>query len=242
MTSEHDVGAGDGRTEGHEGRADAVCPWRSLGPGRGAPRTVEALADACAGGPEVRAAVAAGLGAVEASMKRSFPHNLYGDLDFLATVLARDAEAFGPSAAGATAARIAALHDAFGNAATLQFRYVHDFLYGFDWARWVAGDPMARADVGPFDEAFLTYVERRAGELRDLVVQDDAKYGRLAKGIDRNPFGFARDPRSEARLLESLAERGWIPVEAWRADASPRWDRPYAEERRRRACALGLTR
>jgi hypothetical protein len=191
---------------------------------------------------ELRLAVARGLCEIAGAIARSFPNNLFADLEVLVGVLERGGAHHGGAWVGETAARIAELHDAFGCETTIRFRYVHDFLYGFDWARWVRSDPGARAGIGPFDEGFLRHAQRRAGELEALIACDDTKYPRIPRGVDRNPFPFHRDPPAEERLLGDLAARGWIPVEAWRRDPQPDWRRDFVSERERTAASLGLLR
>ena len=108
-------------------------------------------------------------------------------------------------------------------------------MYGYDWAKWVARDPARRDWVGPFDQEFLRYSRRRAGELFELIQRDDTRYPRLHDGGFRNPFGFSRQPAAETALFEDLAHDRLIPVEAWRIGAEPSWDRPFADLRLKRA-------
>jgi len=165
----------------------------------------------------------------------SFPANLFCDLDGMTQHLLTR-----PSAERAPLGRrIAHLHQTFG-AEPIRFRYVHDFLYGFDWARWVAREPQLRASVGPYDEAFLSYLEQRSGELVALIENDDRKYPQLRTEGHRNPFPFSREPDAEARLHRSLAQKGLIPVAAWSLDARAVWDQPFARLREQEAVALGL--
>lgn len=222
--------------------ADAriAARWRSLAPGREHPRSLVELAPDPALPRDVRLAVARALASIARAVERHFPHNLFCDLDLVAAELARGGARAGAAWVDRTSVDIEELHAVFGCETSIHFRYVHDFLYGFDWARWVRRDEATRAGIGPFDPRFLAHARRRGGELVELIAGEDAKYHRLAPGEDRNPFGFARDPRSEALLLRDLAARGWIPVEAWRADAQPCWDRDASAERERRARELGL--
>ena len=216
--------------------------WRSLQPGRTDARPLSELVPDRALEPRVRVAVARGIARIAEAVHRNFPSNLFGDLDVVLARLERGGAESGASWVERAAGAIVDLHDVFGRHTTIQFRYVHDFLYGFDWARWVRREPASRASVGPFDEAFLSYVRQRGSELLALIAEDDAKYHRIPRGTDRNPFAFQRDPESEAALLHDLAACGWVPVEAWRRDAVPRWDRDYVAARETRARELGLAR
>lgn len=212
--------------------------WLSLSPERTHARKLVELVPSASLRADVRSAVARGLVAIGLAVRRNFPDNLFCDLDLVLEALERGGAANGPSWVAETCAAFESLHDIFGQHTTIRFRYVHDFLYGFDWARWVAHDRVAHACVGPFDPVFLAHVRKRGGEIIELIAQNDAKYPRLMPGEHRNPFPFARDPSSEAKLLRDLAMRGWIPVEAWRRGATPVWDRQYAAERERRAREL----
>jgi hypothetical protein len=178
--------------------------------------------------------VAAGLRCIDAAIQRHFPENLFDDLDLVATSLAAHPRPL------AHAERIAAVHALFGRETPLCFRYAHDFLYGFDWARWVARDPSTRAHVGPYDDAFLAYSAQRAAELTRLVADADPKYGPLELGAHRNPFPFRRDLEAERELHRALAAAGEIPVPGWDTHATPVWDRPFTAIREARAQALGL--
>ena len=53
-------------------------------------------------------------------------------------------------------------------------------------------------------------------------------------------FGFSREPEDELRLFRDLAARGLLPVEAWRLETAPTWDRPFTDLRAERARVLGL--
>ena len=67
--------------------------------------------------------------------------------------------------------RVVAVCRGFGNKSELRFRYAHDFLYGYDWARWVVRQPERRAAIGPFDLAFFDYLEGRLRTLVELIAE-----------------------------------------------------------------------
>lgn len=221
-------------------------PWRTLAPDRTHARPLLAIGRALLEGEASAAAeaFAEGLVGIVVAMRRAFPHNIFGDLDHLAASLWRGAAAapVGPVAyLRKQCPRVAALQDLFGQATAIRFRYVHDFLYGFDWAKWVAGDPATRACVGPFAPELLAHMERRGHELLALIAAGgDRRYPPLPDERPRNAFGFSREPADELCLHRHLAREGLLPVEAWRIDASPRWDRPFQRLRREHAARLGL--
>jgi hypothetical protein len=216
-------------------------PGRSLAPGGGRSRSVEEVV-AHIGAEEASAPVTAALREITAASRAAFPENIFWDLEFVAASLVRSARAEGAAVIEELAGRIAGLQALYGQSTTIRFRYVHDFLYGFDWAKWVQREPGERALVGPFERAFLVYQEQRARELCELIDADDERYPSLPEGQVRNPFPFSREPDDEALLLRDMAGKRMIPVEAWDPGAAPVWDRPYAELRVERAQALGIMR
>ena len=185
-----------------------------------------------------RDALTEGMTSILGSLVEHFPETLFWDLDALGAALLGGAPS--PSRLGARCRAIVAVQAAYGRHTVLRFRYVHDFTYGFDWAKWVGRCPQERSLCGPFDEPFIDYLAQRGQELVALVAADDTTYPKLPDGRPRNPFAFAREPDDEARLLEDLASRGQLPVAAWETAPRPRWDAPFARWREERARALGI--
>jgi hypothetical protein len=193
--------------------------------------------------PALAEAFASGLHQVVSAVLDGFPGNLLWDFDHLgAQMLAQARRASDPARAlSQIASDVAALQTRFGVGTPINFRYAHDFVYGFDWAKWVAKAPAERASVGPFDPGFLGHMRRRGDELLELIDHgDDPKYPPLSSNRPRNPFKFSREPAAEITLHRTLAARGWLPIEAWRVDATPRWGQPFAELRRAAAVELEL--
>jgi hypothetical protein len=192
--------------------------------------------------PATVMALARGLADIHTAQARSFPDNLFADCDYMAASLIRRARVAPDPAGhlGEACAQIARLQRLYGCGTTICFRYVHDFVYGYDWAKWVAREPDTRAAVLPYDREFLAHMEERAHELLALIRSDDAVYPTLPKGQERNAFPFSREPADEAALHRALVQRGELPVAAWDADARPAWDRPYAALRVAQAERLGL--
>ncbi len=214
----------------------------SLDPARAhAPRPVELAARVLADSHEdarIRA-FCQGLGEVVCTLAEDFPDNVFWDLDYLARCLW---EAGTPREMDGFTRRVVRLCRGFGNKSELRFRYAHDFLFGYDWARWVMRQPEERAGIGPFDPVFFDYLDARRGELLGLISHNDAKYGPLQHEAFRNPFGFSREPAEERHLHEVLAREDLIPVKAWRLDGARRWDLPFADLRTETARRLGLSR
>lgn len=168
------------------------------------------------------------------SAVENFPDNLYWDFDFLVGTMTgrvRDVGADPALFLESFGDRMTRLLTLFGIRSSICFRYLHDFLYGFDWAKWVQKAPAARAQVGPFDLAFLDQLEHRGHELLRLIATDDAKYHALPDGAYRNPFPFSREPEQEAWLLARLEAHDLIPVAMWDPHARPTWNKPFHRRR-----------
>jgi hypothetical protein len=182
----------------------------------------------------------------------AFPGNLFWDLDLIAVAIVEQARPLAPMAAiqqiSQQFARMAELQRLYGRSTAINFAYVHDFVYGYDWAKWVAREPSVQTDVPePFAPRFLAYMRTRAHELLELIAADDAKYPALDDDQARNPFPFSREPADEIRLHRELARRDLIPVPTWSGDAvsldwSARWQVPFQERRIEVARELGLLR
>ena len=171
------------------------------------------------------------------AMLQAFPGNLFWDLEALVASQIRRGRSGGDVQTNLES--IALLQRRFGQQGPIRFRYVHDFLYGFDWAKWVAKDPGERKMIGPFDPPFVAHMHRRAGEIVDAIDRGtDAKYARLQEGESRNPFGFSREPSEEIALHQALAREGNLPLEAWRLDAVPRFGDDFALKRENMAHRL----
>ena len=231
---------------------------RTLAPQRARARTLTELLAALAAGegqgkgqgrgpegppaPALIEVIAVGVATIAAAQLRAFPTNLFWDFDFMAATILEEARgaADPESVARARTEQIAGLQHLYGRETAIHFTYVHDFVYGYDWVKWIAREPPERRLHGPYSAVFLDYMHRRGHELLTLIDADDRKYGSLADDRPRNPFPFSREPAAELRLHRELARRGEIPVEAWRVDAAPRWNRRYAAIRAERARVLGL--
>ena len=184
-----------------------------------------------------------GLVETYAAMLTAFPANLLWDLEALAVSVWRQgaADPARPTVVRHLWGRVAALQHLFGVHGPIRFRYIHDFIYGYDWARWVAEEPDTRAGIGPYDAAFVERMHHRGAELLELIDAGDAKYGPLHGDDPRNPFGFSREPEDELALHRHLAAAGDVPVRAWSVDAVPDWTRDYGKLRDDAAEALRIS-
>ncbi|NRA31948.1 MAG: hypothetical protein HRU17_01285 [Polyangiaceae bacterium] len=168
--------------------------------------------------------VGAALADIALSIVRSFPGNLFWDFDWCAQTLTQ-IEWEGSAALNRTVSAVTELQELFGPRTAIRFAYAHDFIYGFDWAKWCWADRAAREYCGPLSEPFLEAMRRRALEIQTLIVEEDRVYPSV-KG-PRNAFGFARDVASERRLHRALVQACGIPLRAWEQGATPEIDRNY---------------
>lgn len=217
--------------------SQAPSPARSLAPDREyvtpPARLCETVLDG-ASESRLAATFAQGMTTIARAVAEHFPDNVYCDVDFLAATLVARFRGQPAAEARMTAHcdRIAELIALYGCHSAIRFRYMHDFLYGFDWARWVRKDPINRAATGPFDPLFLQYLYQRGAELLALIEDGDAEYPPLAPGQWRNPFDFSREPAAEARLHRQLAAEKLLPLAAWDIRARPIFDRDFYRLRR----------
>lgn len=177
------------------------------------------------------------------SQLQNFPENIFWDFDFLVSSMFRQAlladegaitflKIFGE--------KMGSLIEMFGTKKEIRFRYVHDFMYGFDWARWVQKEPQKRAHIEPFSPVFLDYLLVKGKELLQRINHGQVTSYKLCDTGYRNPFTFSREPEDEYRLLTCLAEEQLIPVAVWNWNASPVWNKPFQEMRQQLALKLNI--
>src|SRR5262252_200241 len=161
--------------------------------------------------PSLMQAFADGLCLMVATKVDQFPEHIFWDVDSLAAWLLRLGDAH---AIRDVTAHIVTVHEGCGRSSVINLRYVHDCMYGFDWARWVSHEPETRQGIGPFDHTSLSHVEERRGEHVECIAEHDGQFGVAADGVHHNPFRFSREPADERRLHEALARDNVIPVQA----------------------------
>ncbi|MEH2325674.1 MAG: hypothetical protein V7K32_19355 [Nostoc sp.] len=174
---------------------------------------------------------------------QNFPENIFWDFDFLVSSMLRQALV---AHEGAIAflkffgEKMVSLTQMFGNKTEMRFRYVHDFMYGFEWARWIQKEPQKRAHIEPFSLVFLDYLLIKGKELLQRINHGQITSYKLCDTGYRNPFTFSREPEDEYRLLTCLAQEELIPVAVWNWNASPVWNKPFQEMRQQLALKLNI--
>jgi hypothetical protein len=174
---------------------------------------------------------------------QNFPENIFWDFDFLVISMLRQALIADEGAVPflkVFGEKMVSLTEMFGNKTEIRFRYVHDFMYGFEWARWVQKEPQNRAHVEPFSLLFLDYLLVKGQELLQRINHGQITSYKLCDTGYRNPFTFSREPEDEYRLLTYLAEEQLIPVAVWNWNASPVWNKPFQEMRQQLALKLNI--
>lgn len=172
----------------------------------------------------------------------NFPENLFSDYDYLGHFIwenVPDEEKI------SYCEKIVQLYQEFGVHSEIHFQYIHDFIYGFDWARWVskhkAADECSLPEKipGPYDPIFLEYMRERGYEILELIDKNDQKYGKIPKDTNRNPFCFKRTPNYEIKVFNQLAENSSIPCKAWNIHENPCWSKDFETVRLEVADSMG---
>ncbi|MHC5735394.1 hypothetical protein [Nostoc sp.] len=174
---------------------------------------------------------------------QNFPENIFWDFDFLVSSMLRQALIADEGAVPflkVFGKKVVHLMEMFGSKTEMRFRYVHDFMYGFDWARWVQKEPQNRAHIEPFSLVFFDYLLAKGKELLQRINHGQITSYKLCDTGYRNPFTFSREPEDESRLLTYLAEEQLIPVAVWNWNASPVWNKPFQEMRQQLALKLNI--
>ncbi|ARV62543.1 hypothetical protein BZZ01_31430 [Nostocales cyanobacterium HT-58-2] len=178
------------------------------------------------------------------AMLYNFPENIFWDFDFIVSSIltqALSAEENALACVESYGDKIVSLMELFGRQSEIRFRYVHDFTYGFDWAKWVHNAAQTRNFVEPFSLTFLDYLLARGQGILQLIYVGDTQYYRLSEKCYRNPFCFSREPEDEYRLLTSLAAQQLIPVASWNWNAQPVWDKPFHQLREQLSLKLNIS-
>ncbi len=167
------------------------------------------------------------------ALLHNFPENIFWDFDFVVSSMLNQALlADAPiDVLDNFSNKIVLLMNMFGRESEIRFRYIHDFTYGFDWARWVKKKPHHRADTEPFCFDFLDDLLCKGEEILQRIKKDDVKYPHISEKRYRNPFCFSREPKDECRLLTYLAARECIPVPGWEWNTVAVWDKPFYQMR-----------
>ena len=174
---------------------------------------------------------------------QNFPENIFWDFDFLVNSMLRQALLADEGAIAfleCFSKKMVLLIELFGIKKEIRFRYVHDFIYGFDWAKWVKKEPQTRSHSEPFSLVFLDYLLVKGEKLIKHLNYGQMTSYNLSNTGYRNPFDFSREPEDERLLLGYLATEKLIPVEVWNWDTRPVWNQPFQEMRQQLALKLNI--
>ncbi len=172
--------------------------------------------------------------AILSAQLKNFPENIFWDFDFMIHSMLEQALSYSEGAIKFLeefADKVIELMSICGCEREIRFPYVHDFMYGFDWARWVQKDPVNRANTQPFSPIFLDCLCNKGKELLHRISINDARYHQICTSSYRNLFRFSRDPKDEYKLLTYLAQYQLIPVAAWNWNAATVWNKPFDQLR-----------
>ena len=171
---------------------------------------------------ESRQDIARGLVNLAVCSNAHFPENIFFDVRYLATWLDQNTRPCAEARSWLSQyfLLLQELFTLFGNSTPIRFRYVHDFLYGYDWSRWIQKHP-EDAQWHPYSLEFLHIMQRRGHEILAEIHPDHAVYPPVGEAVHRNRFAFNREPEHERALLKELAATGRLPMEAWASPAGP---------------------
>ncbi|BDA79390.1 hypothetical protein LPTSP3_g23200 [Leptospira kobayashii] len=173
-----------------------------------------------------------------------FPENIFWDFDYMIMKIvgnsAYSEQGFRQSM-DLTVEKILNIFFIFGKNSSIKFRYIHDFIYGYDWLKWMLEKKHPGDEIDPYGVSFLDYIGHRGMEMISLIAKNDSNYPEL-NGLYRNPFLFSRSDEDEIHLLKDLAASGNIPIEAWDRYANPKSDRNYSKIRLERSEQMGIQR
>ncbi len=192
--------------------------------------------------PDWNLGLEAGIVSITEQILIDFPNNIFWDLDFLFLDLAktfRNQMQQNETSFDNKIKRICELFHLFGMHSPIKFRYVHDFIYGYDWYKWIMEKKLGNQNPDPFGFDFLDYIFQRGIELCQLIDENDKKYPNL-EGQFRNPFLFSRNSFDEKKLMETLRDTNDLPILAWDWNSKPKFEKNYSKLRLEVANRLGL--
>ncbi len=176
------------------------------------------------------------------ALLQNFPENIFWDFDFIVSSMLKQALLADDivNALEEFSHKIVLLMNMFGRESAIRFRYIHDFTYGFEWARWVKRKPEQRSRLQPFCLLFLDDLLTKGEEILQSIQENNEKYPQISGKRYRNPFCFSREPEDEGCLLIYLAAHECIPLEAWKWDTCAVWDKPFSQIREDASLKLNI--
>nr|MCU0824608.1 hypothetical protein [Leptospira sp.] len=176
------------------------------------------------------------------SIQFNFPHNIFFDIDYLSFEVINQCKSTNTDfleQLDLKRKKLISIFELFGKDSKIKFRYIHDFIYGFDWLKWMLEKRNPMENQSPYGNDFLNYISSRGAELVLLIDQNDVKYPDLMEEY-RNPFLFSRTPIEEEKLHRVLQETDSLPISSWDIFAIPKFDKNYSSIRTQTAHSLGI--
>ncbi|NCN10043.1 MAG: hypothetical protein GW938_09390 [Leptospira sp.] len=173
----------------------------------------------------------------------NFRENIFWDFDFLihSLVIEYKVSSIKQEFIENRKEKIKSIFRLFGSKSLIRFKYLHDFLYGYDWYKWQTQSQESSNELKPFGDSFLNYIESRGKELIELIERNDTNYPALENEESRNPFYFSRDKEEETLLWKSLAKDNLIPIPSWQRKIPISLSHNFSEIRNQRAIDLQIT-
>ena len=173
-----------------------------------------------------------------------FPNNIFWDKDYFVAYILEVVSSYPASLqqgfVDTFSSRFVSLLQLFGNQSIIKFQYLHDFSYGYDWAKWVYNDSEARSGVLPFSMQFLDRMYSRGKELEVLISENNSKYPQLQSENYRNPFQFHRTIECETIMMRRLVSLEAVPIKGWDITGNLEWNKPFNDIRNKEAERLGF--
>ena len=173
--------------------------------------------------PETQAAIEDLIVALASDIPRHFPENIFWDFDCLCGAIASCAASASISAPNYILEATDILRELlkmFGLHSSIRFRYMHDFIYGYDFEQWEPESSLPFAEKQDFSISFLQAMLKKGRAMERCAARNGAAYPQLAEGRYRNTFSFCREPDSERLLFSHLVRQGLLPLEGWRLDGA----------------------
>ncbi|WCL50907.1 hypothetical protein [Leptospira sp. GIMC2001] len=173
----------------------------------------------------------------------NFPKSIFWDFDYFCKSLMSEKQSIEDwkSEFDQRLELILSINERFGCKSSIRFQYYHDFLYGFDWFKWMNLENRESSKADPFGIEFLSYINNRGKEMEVLIEKNSEEYGQIEDHSFRNPFYFTRTDNDEMLLMRNLASNDELPLQTWKLYPNLECKKDYSEIRNKRAFELNIS-